>query len=514
MAFRQVGAIRSVSEGSTYAYLGTAAGGILRYHLYANRFDDPITPAQGLSSFRITALHVDPHTGILWAATEKYLEYSFTGAGDWRRVDLVSLGLGTGNTIEQIGSSNRYLWCRSGSVFIKLDRTTGIHLGTLTLPDEESIRWSSGSTLPANLSDLLLKYSPTDGWTYDLDAFISPRLKAVKVTTLYEGLFGDLWIGTADGTLFRGERQLLTLQPLNCGIGNNDVMAIGPRRGFWLGGRHHPSSSGITHIDWRRRDYNIFEFEHTLNLDPQSIYAILEVGHEVWFGGEGGLLIYDRKKDFWRSYGPERGFPDGIIRALAQSGDHIWLGSSRGLARIQKEAVRGTPFEGQERYAGVFIYDLKVVQDQVWIGSEFDLHIYDPRSGRWRDFKQLGVLDQIQEQLPLLSAFQVIEPVGGQVYVATAGGILSYDLRSRTWRLVADPAIYRAQPVVDLGVYQDYLFIATKKELIRYNLVKGFIRRYNYEFFGKINALYISSRTVWLGTTEGLIKFAWQKELG
>ena len=44
------GSINAISEDSFNIYFGTESGGVLRYHIYANEMDIPLTMAQGLSS--------------------------------------------------------------------------------------------------------------------------------------------------------------------------------------------------------------------------------------------------------------------------------------------------------------------------------------------------------------------------------------------------------------------------------------------------------------------------------
>jgi len=90
--YRQTGQINSISEGYTYAYFATERAGILRYNLYQNRFNEPITTAQGLSENQINAVHFDQNTGILWAATYGFIEFSYNSQGDWYHIDLTDYG--------------------------------------------------------------------------------------------------------------------------------------------------------------------------------------------------------------------------------------------------------------------------------------------------------------------------------------------------------------------------------------------------------------------------------------
>ena len=46
--YKGSGEINSITEGYTFAYIATNEGGIKRFNLYGNYFDEPLTTAQGL----------------------------------------------------------------------------------------------------------------------------------------------------------------------------------------------------------------------------------------------------------------------------------------------------------------------------------------------------------------------------------------------------------------------------------------------------------------------------------
>ena len=66
--YRQTGSINSISEGYDFAYFATDNAGILRFQLYQNRYEEPITTAQGLTDNQIFAIHFDRNTGMLGIA--------------------------------------------------------------------------------------------------------------------------------------------------------------------------------------------------------------------------------------------------------------------------------------------------------------------------------------------------------------------------------------------------------------------------------------------------------------
>lgn len=511
--YRQVGSITSITEGFSYAYLGTELGGVIRYDIYGDRFPEPITRAQGLSSHQVQAVFFDRNTGYLWVATPNSLDYSYNREGEWRHVSRQDLSLPKGSFIRRLGASKDYLWGYTGTMYYKLDHTTGILLGVMLNPDAKNITWSSApfdeSWMTSNFLDT---YSVMDGWLLNLDEMVSPKGKQIGITTVYEGQFGDIWVGTDDGTLFHGETQMRSLYPLVVGLGNNDVQSILGGQYFWLVGRQGRDTRGITQVDLRRDIYTIFDFDLTTNAQAQSLYTVEKVGNEMWFGGVGQIIVYDLKHDFWRTYDETRGIPGGNILSLSPDSQSVWIGSTAGLGRIDRRNKRSLSIPRSGFIKNLFVYDLKVIDGMVWVGTEYMLYLIDPSRQIIQTFKNFGNVQAIRDRLDAFSGFTAIEKIGDEVYVATFQGILVYNLTNRRWSLVVEPSIYSGRAVTSLQKDGDVLFIAQGKGFTRYELDSGQSRVYTYPFIGRVNDMYISNEILWLGTNQGLVKFHWKKD--
>ena len=143
VAYRQTGAINSVSFSDRYAFIGTQMGGVLRFNINSQRFDEPITSAQGLDNNFVTAVHFSSN-GILWVSTSDALQYSLSAEGDWRIIKLSSIGIPNRANIYRIGDDGKDIWIDSDGILYRLDSMTGIVLETIIRQDR-AIRWSSGT---------------------------------------------------------------------------------------------------------------------------------------------------------------------------------------------------------------------------------------------------------------------------------------------------------------------------------------------------------------------------------
>ncbi|MFQ6612015.1 MAG: hypothetical protein ACE5D2_02785 [Fidelibacterota bacterium] len=508
--YRAVGSINSISSDNMYLYIGTQDGGVCRYLLYGRRFVEPITRAQGLASNTVTALHMA--FGTLWVATDAGLNFSYSREGQWHLISKDQMGMLPYMPIERIGNSKDFIWLMTPSMYYKCDRSTGIVIAMMPVPDEEKIEWSSGilefDYAPA---DLLANYIPLNGWLQQGNSMVGPRGKAVSVTTVFFDFYGDLWVGTTDGTLFYGDKSMKTLTPLFFGLGANDIQAMGKGSSLWLAGRYGRENIGISYVDPRRDIFDRYEYSETINMDPISIYSILKLKNEIWFGNRGTVLVYNLKKDYWRSFGLEQGYPEGTYYSLAGSRDYIWIGSSQGLIQVDRKTKRHQPLDLETYFINRFIYDLLYEEGRLWIASEDGLFIINTELNTLFNYRKFGSANPDSLPVPLTD-FTSLEKADSLIYAASAGGIFRFNLLSWEWSKAVDASIFGGKLIKSLVVDGSDIFIATRNLLIRYNLRNGILKNYNYRFIGEINDMYISGGTLWLGTTEGLISFAWKKD--
>ena len=54
--------------------------------------------------------------------------------------------------------------------------------------------------------------------------------------------------------------------------------------------------------------------------------------------------------------------------------------------------------------------------------------------------------------------------------------------------------------------------MATNDGFIRYDIKDRFIRDYQYDFLGQIHDMNVDKKHLWLGTSNGIIKFKWTKD--
>jgi len=511
--YRQTGQINSISEGYTYAYFATEWAGILRYNLYQNRFDEPITTAQGLSDNQINAVHFDQDTGILWAATYGFIEFSYNGQGDWFNIDLSDYGLYRNTRIVRIGSTVNFVWIDAEYVFLKLDKASGIMLGFLPQPDEQNIDWSSSNDLIFELPPKLRDYVLTGGWIYNYSQFIDPVGNFRTPTTYFFGKYNRSFIGLDDGTILLGDQQMETFSPLIFGLNNLNITAFTKDENMWVVGKNYFVTKGITKYNFNRGEFQHVDFASEINLNPRSFYSVLETNEEVWLGSDIIVAIYNKEDGYWREIGEVQGLPHGKVISMAEDSVAIWVGTTQGLCKISMISKRAEFSEIQKILGFQSINELKIVEGDLWIATDYYLLIYNQKKNKLINFKDFGNTLKIDKRKDIFNNFTALYKYNDEIYIATENGILCYNFKSKEWNVAVEPSAYAGSNVNSLIIDQNYCFIGTDQGLWQINLEGGTSQLFDFAFIGSVQDLYIQDSTLLIGSKNGLIKYLWKKNL-
>ena len=509
----KTGAITSITEGYSYIYFGTESGGVLRYHIYANEMDIPLTMAQGLSSNKIQSVHFDFDTGILWIGTDSGLDYSHMREGGWTHLRKRDIGIGRKLKTHQIGSTIKNLWLRSNNQYIKLDHVSGILLSIMSFPDEEDINWSASfSPGKVVLPEPFDNYSMMDGWIYNNGEMIDPHGRDKFITVFYSARYGDIWLGINDGIILKGDFHMETFYPIQFGLSDSDVSALlKSQDGFWVGGKSTPPE-GITFYDYKQDYFKSHKFDNNTNMSPQKIYSVLNINDELWFGGSMGILVYNKKKDYWRLLDETRIQLNGYINTMTWDSNFVWIGSNTGISRINPVEKRFDPIGIESAFRNENIYDLEYIGRRIWIGTKYGLFIYDEIMGSLLDFRDIGNISSLGGEENFITDCWEIETYKNLVYIATKQGLISYDRQTRLWKIIFRSNSQRQQRISAMTFNENHGFFGNNSGLFKFDFEHFFIDEYSYPFLGRVNTLYLEDEKLWIGTSQGLTRFLWKND--
>tara|TARA_X000001036_G_scaffold438291_1_gene485736 strand:- start:4738 stop:6372 length:1635 start_codon:yes stop_codon:yes gene_type:complete len=511
LLFKEPGIINSLSEGYEYLYIGTNSGGIYRYSLYSNQYDLPITTAQGLKDNRITSVYFDHNTGIIWASSPGFIQYSYTREGDWRYIDFKDVGLRDYDIINQIGSSQNYVWAKANTVYIKLDKSSGILAGIYPRPDELDIKWSSGIYSQYNeVGNIINDYTIMSGWMASGSKLIDSYGRYIDITCGLIGKHNDVWVGSSDGTLFHGNKTMKTIFPTGFGIRGSNISAlVFDDNHLWVGSKGYEVGRGITRLNTNNFQTDHYDFDITVNMSLTEVHSIYNFDNNLWLGGDGVVLVFDRVENYWRTLGVDRGIPDSDITSIVGDSNFIWIGSYYGIRQIDIRTMREEPMGFEYLFYNHPIFDLEINKFGVWIASRTGIYVYDKNNPQIMNALSIGISYLDFPISRITSIFQN----KNIMYFATNIGVVTFDLDEKIWDMMVPASEYRMLEVSDMLVIGKHCFLGTDQGLFRINLKTHRIREYSFEFIGSVNSLGYIDKFIWIGTSEGLLRFKWRKDL-
>ncbi len=511
LLFKESGKINSLTEGFEYLYIATSHGGISRYSLYSNQYDLPITTAQGLSSNNVTSVHFDHNTGIVWASSPGVIQYSFTREGDWRNIDFIDIGLTNKDRISRIGNSDNYIWARANAVYVKMDKSSGILAGIYPSPDEMNIKWSSDQYLTnSNIAEILNNYTIMSGWMVSGNQFIDNYGRYVDITSGLVGDNNDVWIGSSDGTLFHGNKTMEAIYPTEFGIRGLNINALLVNNdNIWIGSKDYNFGRGVTRLNVNSFQADHYDFDITINMNLTEVHSFYNFENDLWVGGNGVVLTFDKDENYWRTLGEDRGIPSSDLTSMVGDSNYVWIGSNYGIRQIDRKTKREEPMGFEYLFYNHPVYDLAINEFGVWIASRTGIYLYDNNNPQIMNALSIGdsYLDFPVSRVTSICQEKNI------IYFATNIGIVTFDLDEQIWNLLISVAEYGGNVVSDMIVIGKFCFIGTEIGLFRVNMKSNRVREYIFDFIGSVNVLEHIDKYLWIGSSEGLIRFTWRKDL-
>ena len=357
---------------------------------------------------------------------------------------------------------------------------------------------------------MIINYAFLDGWHYSGNNLIDALGRTSKISTSYIGRHGDVFIGSDKGDIFYGTTTLQTFTHVVPDIENIDVMAISDFGDeLWIASYNYIYSKGISKLYKNTLASKIFRFEQTINMAPMPIYSLFANDQELWAGGESAILYYDLVDDYWRTLDQTRGIPFGKIIDIEKNDNQLWIASSNGLARMDSEIFREDPSGIESYFSGMTVHDIEIYGQMIWLGTSQGVFIFDSK-----DSKILRLEDIATKNFPenfynvnLISEYDHI------IYMNSEIGIIQFDLIEKELKVAFSSVIYSNKTVLSMAVNEKFIFLGTTSGLVKINKNTGFVRDYNFSFLSKINDMLIDRNDLWLGTSVGLVKYKWKRNL-
>ena len=454
VGYTSVRFVTSAAVSSEYVCFGTR-GGILRYDRFRNRWDKTLTSIDGLPSNRIIAVAYDPETSELYARTIAG-DALFDAASD------------------------------------RFDPSAGF-------PDSLAAPWQKVE---------LLNYMLPTGYSALDRGFVSDEhLREYRVQGAITDDWGNLWVGTWGLGVWRGFANDRNLEALFTGLAQSNVMAIEWLGDYlWLAGpRLEGEPGGITVFDTLEQKWTYYEARYTYGLNSDDVFDMARTGDTIWMATAAGLVRYCEQENHpFRTYNEFSGLLSDHVTAVEPAGNVLWVGSDLGLNVLN--IPRDSLARAVDRLTrGTYVYDVKAIDDFIWLGTDRGLFRLFTGSTQWCRFSSAeGILDgQVRAIAYDDTAFYFGTDLGLAMVFRDGSGIREYSTGS----------LLPATDIYALAVTERIIWASTPLGLVRFDPRKEEYRLFTHEdglFDDFVQVIYPDGDYLWLGTQEGVQRFYWK----
>ena len=501
--------VNSVAVGQQYVYFGTT-GGITRYDFFANEWDFPFTTSNGLPDNNITAVAYDVSTGYLWAATRTAICYYHPTAERWQNSfkdeigiprfdDVVSIGIGLNDVFFVTEGGRRFRGSKFGGA----------------ISAEISVGGSNGEVvwfgMRAYERPPYPQYFMGQGYYFQQEGVVNDfRLRRGEVTSAVNDKWGKVWMGTWRFGAIQGDVRSEMLDIMPYGLYSPRVDAIAAdENGVWFGGRNtQVGESGLTYWDQRRNRWNYYESQFNAELLSDEINRLVVSGDTLFCATRFGVSIFDMRRNQWSRVTISHGLAHEFVWDVFADGKYLWIGTEAGMNLLDMTSLRSDSLKmthiAPEALNLVPIYDVEVLEKEVWAGTRHGLFVYEIERNEGHYVAE--------EKGPIGESVYSISRNGDEMWFGGDGSVYGYNLRTGKWVDAPARNLNLPGPVLAIAANRQAVWAGTERGVYRFHRKNRDWRRFDTSdglLDLEVNAILLDGDYIWLGTPAGATAFFW-----
>lgn len=491
------GSINSISEGYQYIFFATNGNGILRFNKFSRKFDQSLYLGQGIKSKKIKHVYFDKYTGILWSAGDKSLEFTSSREGNWNQVNYDRLSIKSYNDIQDLGSSSNYLWVRTLSSYLKLDHVSGTFLGLFPYPDEQVFWGDFNYRNNLTVKDFAFEdFFVENGWLLTNQGASDQNGTFSKYVSFLETESEFSWIGLSNGYILALDNFSKTVSPVSKGTEFTIPFTMSFNDKLWVAGIGNSNYNALYVINKDFNEERNFKNSNYSNFSYSDIYSSKAFSEEVWLGSEGSVIIYDQRKDFFRTLGYDKGIPVERVEFIESLDNKVYIGSRNDLIVIDKSSKKiiDSKISDLIKKNNLFIDDLKVIGNIIFLISSGKVYQFNSNEqiniNQYNNFSldqfkpyavygnnnskyfvsERGIVNNINEKvIPSSSYFNYrvsdIVLADNYMYIGTTGGLAIYDIKENQLHNFFDFTFLKN--IFDMEQINEFLVLLTSSGLVK-----------------------------------------------
>jgi len=261
--------------------------------------------------------------------------------------------------------------------------------------------------------------------------------------------------------------------------------------------------TGLTAYDPNDNIFSYIETGINHSIPSLDITALEGDSSRLYVGTESGL--YSLERDDWIAHGPtteRHGLTNNHILSLQLAGDSLFIGSVAGLNMINL-LNDSTYYIRTENFYDRIIYDLQLIDDDLWIASSDGAYRYSLKTGKLQRFDDPGSL--------LFGEVFNISNFENMIWFISNAGIVRLNLDNGESEGYRD-RFY--QPGRALAVNDVVAAFASSGGMTLYfwNQEKPLAKEFNITdglASNNVLALLLDGDYIWIGSDRGLTNFWW-----
>ena len=491
------GSINSISEGYQYIFFATNGNGILRFNKFSRKFDQSLYLGQGIKSKKIKHVYFDKYTGILWSAGDKSLEFTSSREGNWNQVNYDRLSIKSYNDIQDLGSSSNYLWVRTLSSYLKLDHVSGTFLGLFPYPDEQVFWGDFNYRNNLTVKDFAFEdFFVENGWLLTNQGASDQNGTFSKYVSFLETESEFSWIGLSNGYILALDNFSKTVSPVSKGTEFTIPFTMSFNDKLWVAGIGNSNYNALYVINKDFNEERNFKNSNYSNFSYSDIYSSKAFSEEVWLGSEGSVIIYDQRKDFFRTLGYDKGIPVERVEFIESLDNKVYIGSRNDLIVIDKSSKKiiDSQISDLIKKNNLFIDDLKVIGNIIFLISSRRVYQFNSN-------EQININQYNNFSLDQFKPYAVYGNNNSKYFVSERGIVNNINEK------VIPSSLYFNYRVSDIVLADNYMYIGTTGGLAIYDIKENQLHNFfDFTFLKNIFDMEQINEFLVLLTSSGLVK--------
>ena len=491
------GSINSISEGYQYIFFATNGNGILRFNKFSRKFDQSLYLGQGIKSKKIKHVYFDKYTGILWSAGDESLEFTSSREGNWNQVNYDRLSIKSYNDIQDLGSSSNYLWVRTLSSYLKLDHVSGTFLGLFPYPDEQVFWGDFNYRNNLTVKDFAFEdFFVENGWLLTNQGASDQNGTFSKYVSFLETESEFSWIGLSNGYILALDNFSKTVSPVSKGTEFTIPFTMSFNDKLWVAGIGNSNYNALYVINKDFNEERNFKNSNYSNFSYSDIYSSKAFSEEVWLGSEGSVIIYDQRKDFFRTLGYDKGIPLERVEFIESLDNKVYIGSRNDLIVIDKSSKKiiDSKISDLIKKNNLFIDDLKVIGKIIFLISSGKVYQFNSN-------EQININQYNNFSLDQFKPYAVYGNNNSKYFVSERGIVNNINVK------VIPSSLYFNYRVSDIVLADNYMYIGTTGGLAIYDIKENQLHNFfDFTFLKNIFDMEQINEFLVLLTSSGLVK--------